>query len=98
LNTDIDPSYSTAPATATLAKLIPDNMAIFTTEPSPKWTRMYLGGEYVVENPGMNGVLRMGYYFWHEYVTQPSAVELIALLNAVPILYRPLVIAPATVI
>jgi hypothetical protein len=98
LNTDIDPSYSTAPATATLAKLIPDNLAIFCTTPSPKWTRLYLGGEYVVENPGQVAALRMGWYFWHEYVTQPSAVELIALLNAVPLLYIPTVIAPLTVV
>ncbi len=98
LNTDVDPSYSTAPAGANLAKLIPDNMAIFCTEPSPKWTRLYLGGEYVVENPGMPGQLRMGWYFWHEYVTQPGTVELLALLNAVPLLYIPAVIAPATVI
>ena len=98
LNTDIDPSYSTAPSTATLAKLVPDTMAIFCTEPSPKWTRLYLGGEYVVENPGMVGALRMGWYAWHEYVTQPSAVELICLLNAVPLLYIPNVVAPATVI
>lgn len=98
LNTDVDPSYSTAPAGATLAKLVPDNMAIFCTEPSPDWTRLYLGGEHVVENPGQPGALRMGWYFWHEYVTQPSAVELIALLNAVPVLYVPKTVAPATVI
>ncbi len=98
LNTDVDPIYSTAPATATLNKLIPDNMAIFSTEPSQDWTQMYLGGEYVVENPGMAGALRQGWYFWHEYVTQPSVIELIGLLNAVPALYSPAVVAPATVI
>jgi hypothetical protein len=98
LGTDVDPSYGTAPATANLQKLIPDNMAIFCTEPSPKWTRLYLGGEYVVENPGMAGALRMGHYFWHEYVTQPSAVDLICLLNCIPLLYIPLVVAPAIVV
>jgi hypothetical protein len=103
LNTDVDPSYATVPtgsvpAAANLAKLVPDNMAIFCTKPNPKWVRLYMGGEYVVENPGMPGALRMGWYFWHEYVTQPSAVELIGLLNAVPLLYIPGVIAPATVI
>ena len=30
--TDVDPSYSTAPASATLGKLIPDNLAVFSTE------------------------------------------------------------------
>ena len=103
LNTDVDPSYATVPTgsvptTATLAKLVPDSMAIFCTKPTPQWTKLYLGGEHVVENPGMAGMLRMGWYFWHEYVTQPSAVELIALLNAVPLLYIPTVIAPATVV
>ena len=98
LNTDVDPSYGTAPASANLAKLVPDNLAIFCTRPMPDWIRFYLGGEYVVENPGMPGALRMGWYFWHEYVTQPSACELIGLLNAVPLLYIPAAIAPATVV
>ena len=98
LNTDVDPSYSTAPAGSTLAKLVPDTMAIFATQPEAQWTRLYQGGEYVVENPGMTGTLRMGWYAWHEYVTQPSACELLVLLNAVPLLYIPAVLAPATVI
>lgn len=91
----IDPSYSTS--TASLEKLIPDDMAIFSTEPSPDIAKMFLGGEPVVENPGQPATIRSGYYFWHEYRTQPSVVELIALLNALPCLYNPLVIAPATV-
>lgn len=95
---DIDPSYSTAPAAATIVKIVPDTAAFFLTEPSSLWTRMYHGGEHVVENPGMKGVLRRGYYFWHEYVTQPSAIDLIGLLNAVPLLYIPKVVVPATVI
>jgi hypothetical protein len=98
LNTDVDPSYSTAPAAANLAKEIPDNMCIFTTDPSPKIAKMYMGGEHVVENPGMPGTLRMGWYAWHEYVTQPAAVELLCVLNAVPLLYIPATIAPAIVI
>lgn len=97
LNTDIDPSYSSAPSTATLAKEVPDNLAIFCTRPARDWQALVHGGEYVVENPGQPGQLRMGYYFWHEYVTQPSAVELIALLNAVPALFVPAVVAPLQV-
>ena len=102
LYTDVDPSYATVPtgavpSTALLVKLVPDNMAIFSTVPSADWTRLYLGGEYVVENPGQPGALRQGWYFWHEYVTQPSVIELIALLNAIPLLYVPKVLAPATV-
>ncbi len=100
LNTDVDPSYAAPPTGAgggTLNKEVPDNLAIFCTRPSRDWQCLVHGGEYVVENPGMPGQLRMGYYFWHEYVTQPSAVELIGLLNAVPALFVPKVIAPLTV-
>jgi Phage major capsid protein E len=97
-NSDIDPSYSTAPSTATLIKMVPDKMAFFCTEASPDWCKMYHGGEYVVENPGMPGALRSGYYFWREYTTQPSQVDLLGLLNCVPLLFIPKVVAPANVI
>ena len=73
-------------------------MAIFCTEPSIDIAKMYLGGEPVVENPGMPAVVRSGYYFWHEYTTQPSAIDLIALANFVPCLYIPDAFAPATVV
>lgn len=98
LNTDIDPSYSNAPSGASLAKVIPDTMAIFCTEASSDWCQMYHGGEMVVDNPGMPAVQRMGYYAWKEYVTQPSAIEILSLLNAIPLLYIPKAIAPATVV
>ena len=97
-NSDIDPSYASAPSSATITKVIPDNMVFFMTRPSPEWCRMYHGGEYVVENPGMPGALRRGYYFWKEYVTQPSAVDLIGLANLIPLLYVPKVVVPATVV
>jgi hypothetical protein len=93
---DIDPSYSTG--SGTIVKMVPDNLAFFLPKPSSTWTRMYHGGEYVVENPGMAGVLRRGYYFWREYVTQPSAVELIGLLNAIPLLYIPKIVVAGTII
>ncbi len=96
LNSDIDPSNATAPGAATLAKVIPDNMAIFTTQPNSEWCQMYHGGEYVTEQPGMPLVFRGGYYAWKEYTTQPSAVSLLSLLNAIPLLYVPKAIAPST--
>lgn len=98
LNTDIDPSYSTAPATAQLVKVIPDTMAIFCTQPNNEWVWMYHGGEYVCEYPGAPLVFRGGYYTWKETTTQPSSVSLIGVLNAIPILSTPKAIAPATVI
>ena len=96
LGSDIDIKYTYS--TGSAAKLIPDNMAIFCTEPSVDIAKMYLGGEPVVENPGMPAVVRSGYYFWHEYTTQPSAIDLIALVNCVPCLFIPDAFAPATVV
>lgn len=96
LGSDIDISYTYS--TGTAAKLIPDNMAIFCPAPSPDFAKLYLGGEPVVENPGQPAVIRSGYYFWHEYTTQPSAIDLIGLLNAVPCLFVPTVFWPATVV
>mgnify|MGYP001616369329 CR=1 FL=1 len=99
LNSDIDVSYSTAPSAANVAKLVPDNLCIFCTDPKPQeWCVLVEGGEYVVENPGMPGALRTGWYAWHEYVTQPSAIELIVLLNCVPALYIPTTLAIGTVL
>lgn len=98
LNTDIDPSNATAPAGATLVKVIPDNMAIFTTQPNSEWVQMYHGGEYVCEYPGAPLVFRGGYYTWKETSTQPGAISLLGLLNAIALLYVPKAIAPANVI
>jgi hypothetical protein len=104
LNTDIDPSYGTAPSTANLAKLVPDNLCIFATRPpsgdtEQKWCRLIEGGEYVIENAGQGpGALRTGWYYWKEFATQPSRVELLFLLNCIPALYVPSVVAPLTVI
>lgn len=90
-NCDIDPSYVTAPAnpTAVTEYEVPNGYAIMHTTPNSMWCKMYQGGEPVVENPGMPAVRREGFYAWHEYVTQPARIELIGLLNAVPMLYNP---------
>lgn len=96
LGGDTDPIYSQG--TATLNKYVPDNMAIFTTAPTGDWTKLYYGGEYVVEQPGMAAMPRMGWYMWHNYAAQPSVLELLCVLNAVPALFVPAVVAPATVV
>lgn len=98
LQSDIDPSYSTAPASAQIIKVVPDGMCFFCTEPSSEWEQLYQGGEHVVENPGMPMVLRMGYWFWKEWTTQPSGLDLLGVLNCVPTLFIPKCIAPAQVI
>jgi hypothetical protein len=95
--TDIDPSYATAPSAAALSKLVPDGMAIFCNGQIKQWCQLYLGSEFVVENPGMPGVKRSGAYFWKEYTTQPGCLEILGTQNAVPILYIPKAIAPLQV-
>ena len=94
---DIDPTWSSAPSTATFVKVCPDNTVMITPEPSSDWTEMYQGAEYISENAGQPMMLKKGYTFWKEWVTQPSCIELIALMNCIPLLYVPKALAFATV-
>ena len=94
---DIDPTWSSAPASATFIKVFPDNTCMIAPDPSPDWTEMYHGGEYISENAGQPMTLKRGYTFWKEWVTQPSCIELIALMNMIPLLYVPKAICFATV-
>lgn len=93
---DTDPTWSSSSGTS-YVKVCPDNAIIITPEPSPDWTELYQGAEYVSENAGQPMVLKRGYTFWKEWVTQPSCIELIALMNCIPLLYVPKAIAFATV-
>lgn len=101
VNCDIDPSYSTSDGTnsSNVVKVIPDTNVFFLPDVNPLWCRMYHGAEYVVETPGPSpGVKRQGYYFWNNYCIQPSGVELIGLLNALPLLYVPKAVCNGTVV
>ena len=93
---DIDPSWSSSSGTTTV-KVCPDNTVIITPDPSPDWTEMYHGAEYISENAGQPMQLKRGYTFWKEWVTQPSCIELISLMNVIPLLYVPKATAFATV-
>lgn len=93
---DIDPVWSTSSGTS-FVKVCPDNTVIIAPDPSPDWCEMYQGAEYISENAGQPMILKRGYTFWKEWVTQPSCIELISLLNAIPLLYVPKSIAFATV-
>jgi len=93
---DVDPTWSSSSGTTTV-KVCPDNTVIIAPDPSPDWTELYHGGEYISENAGQPMVLKRGYTFWKEWVTQPSCIELIALMNCMPLLYVPKSIAFATV-
>jgi Phage major capsid protein E len=94
---DVDPTWASAPSTATIVKVCPDNTAMFLPDPTPDWTEMYMGAEYISENAGQPMMLKRGYTFWKEWVTQPSCIELIALMNALPLLYVPKAVIFATV-
>ena len=93
---DIDPTWSSSSGTTTV-KVCPDNTVIIAPDPSPDWCEMYHGAEYISENAGQPMVLKRGYTFWKEWVTQPSCIELIALMNMIPLLYVPKAIAFPTV-
>jgi hypothetical protein len=93
---DIDPTWSSAPAAATFIKVMPDNSVLIVPEPSSDWTEMYQGAEYISENAGQPMTLKRGYTFWKEWVTQPTCIELISLMNCIPLLYVPKAVAFAT--
>ena len=93
---DIDPSWSTSSGTTTI-KVQPDNTVTFAADPSPDWVELYQGAEYISENAGQAMTLKRGYTFWKEWVTQPSCIELISLMNCIPLLYVPKSVAHATV-
>ncbi len=99
---DIDPTWAqgaaaVAAGTTTIIKVCPDNTMIIAPEPSPDWTEMYHGAEWISENAGQPMQLKKGYTFWKEWVTQPSCIELISLMNCIPLLYVPKATAFATV-
>lgn len=99
---DIDPSWTQGAAavtagTTSIIKVVPDNTMIIAPKPSSEWAELYQGAEYVSENAGQPMTLRRGYTFWKEWVTQPSCIELISLMNCIPLLYVPKAVCFATV-
>ncbi len=99
LGNDTDPINTSAGGNVgTLTKYVPDTMAIFTTDPDGSWAKLYYGGELVSEYPGAPMVPRMGWYMWNMTTVTPTALNLYSMLNAVPALLVPTVVAPATVV
>ena len=99
---DTDPTWQEGNAQLTIGttnfvKVCPDNTWMILPDPSPDWTEMYHGAEYISENAGQPMTLKRGYTFWKEWVTQPTCIELIALMNAIPLLYVPKAVMFATV-
>jgi hypothetical protein len=81
----------------TFARLIADNVVIFTSEPEIDWFSMLEGSEMVRENRMAPSTERYGLAAWTELTTQPSGSELIAVDNCLPALYVPRCIVYATV-
>ncbi len=99
---DIDPSWqqgatAVTAGTTNFVKVCPDNTCIIAPDPSSDWTELYQGAEWVSENAGQPMQLKRGYTYWKEWVTQPSCIELIALMNCIPLLYVPRAVCFATV-
>lgn len=91
---DIDPVWAQGASAVTagttnVIKVMPDNTTLFAPDPSPDWTEMYLGAEWISENAGQPMQMKKGYTFWKEFITQPSCIELIALMNCIPLAYVP---------
>lgn len=93
-NTDVDPIYQTAQAGAIYNQTVPSNGAYFTTKikANKDVCAMYHGGEVVVERPGEAGARRTGFHYWTETTTQPSQLDMLSLLNAVPMVFNQYVI------
>jgi hypothetical protein len=96
-NSDVDVAWASAPTTAVIQKVCPDNTCMFLPKPSPDWLQLYHGMEYISENAGQPMQPKRGYTFWKEWVTQPSCVELIALMNIIPLIYVPKAVIFGTV-
>lgn len=78
----------------TFTKFIPDDHIIATPEPSNDWTEMVEGSEMIAENVmDMSGREVTGIAAWTERTTQPAGWDLIAVDNALPVLYKPNAIA-----
>lgn len=76
-------------AEADVSRIIPDNYAIFTPEPSPEWLGLINGSEWVAENVMDQGKEVFGFHNWTTRVIDPAGWELKLLDNALPALYIP---------
>lgn len=91
-----DPSYSAG--TGTLTPVIPAGGAVFMPRVDPEWVDLLTYREYVSERMGEAMAKKPSPYFWMEWVTQPSSVDLISIMNALPRLRIPKAIASAQVV
>lgn len=82
-----DPIYSTG--SGTLTKVVPDDYVMFSPKPTTAWCQMWHGGEFVAEDYGWKKMeLKMGLSAWKWLSIEPTAVNIVSLLNFLPVPYR----------
>lgn len=73
--------------TGTLTKVIPNEVAVFMPTPDSSWAQMWHGGELISEDVGRPMTMKMGFNAWKSFTIEPTAINLVALLNALPVPY-----------
>ena len=91
-----DPVYSTG--TGTLTKVVPATVGVFLPPIEKSWVQMWHGGEYISEDVGKPAAMKKGFQMWKSHGIEPTTISLLALLNALPCLYREKAIAYGTVV
>jgi hypothetical protein len=87
-----------AAGTGTLTKVLPENDVLIMPEVSSEWVDLLHYSEHVAAAPGLPAVKRPSFYLWTETRTQPSTIDLLALLNAIPRLRVPKCLARGTMV
>lgn len=93
-----DPVNTSAPGDGTLTKVVPDNVVGFMPTPDRSWCQMWNGSELISEDYGKPMQLKRGFQAWSSYSIEPTAISIVALLNALPVPYREKAWAYATVV
>lgn len=96
--TDVLVGDGASDSAGTLTPTLPANTALFLPRVDSDWVDCIHCDEHVSDAPGLPAVKRPGFYLWTEWGTQPTALDLIALLNFIPRLRRPKALAIGTVV
>lgn len=95
--TSESPTTVDGTAEADVSRIIADNKAIFTPDPSSEWCSLVNGSEYVAENVMDQGREVFGFHNWTTRVIDPAGWELKMLDNCLPTLRIPKCVAYGTI-
>jgi hypothetical protein len=90
--------YEDGTSTSLTSKLIPNNRAIFTPDPSGDWLKVINGSEYVIERHGEGAKEVYGFHNWSTPTIDPPAIDLKFLDNFLFALQVPRCVAYGEVI